>query len=85
LTTYKGNSGKNRGNKKSIPRWIENPEGRFRQKWDEKKNNKNKQKRACKKKSIDHRCDIQDVLNIKAPNSDSQQKGATLYKFMNGI
>ena len=34
LTTYEGNSGKN-GAMKGIftPRWIENPKGRFRQKW----------------------------------------------------
>jgi len=36
LTTFKGNSGKNRGNtKKTIPRWVENPKGRSRQKWDD--------------------------------------------------
>jgi len=37
LTTFKGNSGKNRGTKKTIPRWIENPKGRPRQKWDDEK------------------------------------------------
>jgi len=41
LTTFKGNSGKKQGHsKKFIPRWIENPKGRSRQKWDEKKKKK---------------------------------------------
>jgi len=39
LTTFKGSSGKNRG-MKIIPRWIENPKGRSRQKWDDEKNKK---------------------------------------------
>jgi len=51
LTTFKGNSGKNRGIwKKTIPRWVENPKGRSRQKWDdESKNEKNNKRQTCKK------------------------------------
>ena len=37
LTTFKGNSGKKQGHGKTIPRWIENPKGRSRQKWDDEK------------------------------------------------
>ena len=37
LTTFKGNSGKKQGHEKAIPRWIENPKGRSRQKWDDEK------------------------------------------------
>ena len=61
LTTFKGNSGKNRGNtKKTIPRWVENPKGRSRQKWDdENKKRKNKKMKRQTCKSIDHRCDVQ--------------------------
>ena len=55
LTTSKGDPGKNRGDQKTIPRWVENPKGRSRQKWDdERKMNEKKQTR----KSIDHRCDV---------------------------
>jgi len=39
LTTFKGNPGKNRGNTKTIPRWVENPKGRSRQKWDDERKN----------------------------------------------
>jgi len=43
LTTFEGNSGKNRGIwKKIIPRWIENPKGRSRQKWDDENKNEKK-------------------------------------------
>jgi len=52
LTTFKGNSGKKQGHQKTIPRWIENPKGRSRQKWDDEKW-KNMQKhwpqRRCQK------------------------------------
>ena len=54
LTTFKGNSGKNRGMRKEfVPRWIENPKGRSRKKWDdERKKMKRKnemKKQTCKK------------------------------------
>jgi len=72
LTTFKGNSGKNRGMwKEFISRWIENPKGRSRQKWDEKKRKKRKSKHA---KSIDHRCDIQSALDSRASSNSSTIK-----------
>ena len=74
LTTFKGNSGKNRGNtkKKHIPRWVENPKRRSRQKWDKKKGKiNNKCKHA---KSIGHRCDTQSVLDGMAFSSSSTIK-----------
>jgi len=50
LTTFKGNSGKNRGMRKEfISRWIENPKGRSRQKWDDEKKEKKEKKQAFKK------------------------------------
>jgi len=69
LTTYKGNSGKNRGNEKIYSPVDRKPERAIQAKigwwW---KNKQNKSKHA---KSIDHRCDIQNMLNIKSPSSDS--------------
>ena len=57
LTTFKGSSGKNRGTwKEFIPRWVENPKGRSRQKWDDERKNEWKKKQT--RKSIDHRCDV---------------------------
>jgi hypothetical protein len=63
LTTCEGNSGKNGATKRMCSWWIENPKGRFRQKWDWKvkkwktewKNEKWKMKNDMK--SIDHRCE----------------------------
>ena len=47
LTTFEGNSGKKQGQwKEFIPRWIENPKGRSRQKWDDEKETKTNMQKA---------------------------------------
>jgi len=74
LTTYKGNSGKNRGSEKNLF-----PGGSKTRKGDPGKNGMmKKQTKANMQKSIDHRCDIQDVLNITAPNNDGAIKEVLL-------
>ena len=83
LTTYRGNSGKNRGNEKNLF-----PGGLKTRKGDPGKNGMIKKKQINKNKyakSIDHRCDIQGVLDIRASNNGSTIKGFTFYKSMNGI
>jgi len=67
LATYKGNSGKNKGNEKNLF-----PGGSKTRKGDPGKNGmiKSKQSKSKHAESIDHRCDTQDVLNIKAPSND---------------
>jgi len=76
----KGNSGKNRGNtKKIVPRWVENPKGRPRQKWDDERNNEKwNEKQTCK--SIDHRCDVRSIY-VTVPTSSHTIQTVFLYNF----
>jgi len=84
LTTFKGNSSKNRGNtKKTIPRWIENPKGRSRQKWDDEKRKMKWKKQTCK--SIDHRCDVQSTYVTVPTSSNTIQTILQLPAFDDGL
>ena len=70
LTTFKGNSGKNRGNEKNLF-----PGGLKTRKGDPGKNGMTKKTNKSKHaKSIDHRCDIQSVLDIRASSNGSAIK-----------
>ena len=77
LTTSEGNSGKNRGNEKNLF-----PGGSKTRKGDPGKNGMikktNKQMKTNMQKSVDHRYDTQDVLNIKAPSNDDAIKKVLL-------
>ena len=72
LTTYKGNSGKSRGNEKNLfPGGSKTRKGGPGKNGMIKKNKQNKSKHA---KSIDHKCDTQGVLSVKAPSNDGAIK-----------
>jgi len=74
LTTYRGNSGKNRGNgKEFIPRWIENPKGRSRQKWDDKKQQQ-KQTKANMQKALSTDAISKMCLALKHPTVTAPSK-----------
>jgi len=71
MTTYRGNSGKNRGNEKNLfPGGLKTRKGDLGINGMMKKTT-NKSKHA---KSIDQRCDIQSVLNIRASSNGSTIK-----------
>ena len=78
LTTFKGNSGKNRGMWKIFPRWVENPKGRSRQNGMMKIKMRNNKKQTCK--SIDHRCDVQSIY-VTVPTCSNTIQIVFLYDF----
>jgi len=81
LTTFKGNSGKNRGNEKNLfPGGLKTRKGDPGKNGMMKKTNKSKHA-----KSIDHRCIIQVCSTIERPAIAIPSTSFTSCKSMNGI
>jgi len=66
--------------RKTIPRWIENPKGRSRQKWDDERKNEKEIINNKHARSIDHRCDVQGTY-VTVPRSSSTIQTVLLYNF----